>query len=345
MGGGGRGRGDARVRPQRVLSTHRTIFVRATEWRSETGMRIPAEEMSTLLRSLRTRDVCLLNMLGQHHYLTTDLLQSLFFPSLRYTRMRLRWLTESRRLLMRWRQLEPRNQGWRRRYSLFLLAERGAVVLARITRADVRSLVKRSWHAAEYGLQVGHDLDVNAFFVGLASRSRDLADQGLYHWVGQDSLRREYQDEGADLAPDGWGRYLTPDGEVLFHLEWDLGTESYRRLVAKAQTYVNYADVRPGGDLNHVLFVHHASRPAPGAGTPRGHLARAQRQGSTAEAARAAGHPQHRPSGQRQHRQARLVGAPPGSWGGRMTCLRWLTCAGVRLRPPASPARREIPRD
>src|SRR5437899_715044 len=218
-------------------------------------MRIPAEEMSTLLRSLRTRDVCLLNMLGQHHYLTTDLLQSLFFPSLRYTRMRLRWLTESRRLLMRWRQLEPRNQGWRRRYSLFLLAERGAVVLARITRADVRSLVKRSWHAAEYGLQVGHDLDVNAFFVGLASRSRDLADQGLYHWVGQDSLRREYQDEGADLAPDGWGRYLTPDGEVLFHLEWDLGTESYRRLVAKAQTYVNYADVRPGGDLNHVLFV------------------------------------------------------------------------------------------
>jgi hypothetical protein len=169
--------------------------------------------------------------------------------------MRLRWLTEARRLLVRWRQLEPRNRGWRRLHSLFLLSERGAVVLARVIKADVRPVVKRSWYAAEYGLHLEHDLDVNAFFVGLAAGSRALADQGLYHWVGQDSLRREYQEEGVDLAPDGWGRYLTPRGEVLFSVEWDLGTESFRRLVAKVGAYVNHALADPGADLNHVLFV------------------------------------------------------------------------------------------
>jgi hypothetical protein len=128
-------------------------------------------------------------------------------------------------------------------------------VLARATRADVRALVKRSWYASEYVLQLGHDLEVNAFFVGLAACSRELADQGLYHWVGQDSLRREYQNESVDLAPDGWGRYLTRRGEVLFSLEWDLGTESFKRLVAKASAYVNHAFAAPGADLSHVLFV------------------------------------------------------------------------------------------
>src|SRR5262249_46299643 len=123
-GGGGPAAASSRV----ILPTHRTIMVRESEWHSGTGMRIPRDEMAALLRRLRTRDVCLLLMLGQHHYLTTDLLQSLFFPSLRYTRMRLRWLTESRRLLVRYRQQEPRHQGWRRRFSLFLLSERGAVV-------------------------------------------------------------------------------------------------------------------------------------------------------------------------------------------------------------------------
>jgi hypothetical protein len=253
-GAGARG-GGAAASARLVLPTHRTIMVRESEWHSGTGMRIPRDEMTALLRRLRTRDVCLLLMLGQHHYLTTDLLQSLFFPSLRYTRMRLRWLTESRRLLVRYRQQEPRNQGWRRRFSLFLLSERGAVVLARATKADARPVVKRSWYAAEYVLQLGHDLEVNAFFTGLATRSRDLDDQGLYHWVGQDSLRREYQEEGVDLAPDGWGRYLTPHGEVLFNLEWDLGTESFKRLVAKVEAYADYAASRPGGDLNHILFV------------------------------------------------------------------------------------------
>jgi hypothetical protein len=254
-GGGAAGRQAPGHPPRLVLSAQRTIFVRESEWRSGTGLRLPSEETTALLRLLRARDVCILLTLAQHHYLTTDLLQVLFFPSMRSARMRLRWLTETRRLLMRWRQLEPRNRGWRRRPSLFLLAERGAVVLARCVKADVRALVKRSWYAAEYGLQLGHDLEVNAFFVALAAAGSSLPDQGLYHWVGQDSLRRGYQEEHAELAPDGWGRYLTPAGEVMFSLEWDLGTESFKRLIAKVRAYVTYFSTHSGGERNHILFV------------------------------------------------------------------------------------------
>jgi Replication-relaxation len=237
-----------------VLPTPRAIFVRESEWRSGTGLRLPAEEVRVLLRCLRQRDVCLLMMLAHHHYLTTDQVHALFFPSPRSAQARLRWLTD-RRLLMRWRQLEPRSHGWRRRHSLYLLAERGAVVLARRLKADARALVKRSWFAAEFALQLGHDLEVTAFVIGLAVASRDLPDQGLYHWVGQDSLRRGYQEDGVDLAPDAWGRYLTPAGEITFALEWDRGTEAPRRLAAKARAYTTYFMERPGGGANHVLFV------------------------------------------------------------------------------------------
>jgi hypothetical protein len=249
-GGGGGGRA-----PRLVLPGSRTIFVRESEWRSGTGLRLPAEEVRVLLRCLRSRDVSILTTLAQQHYLTTDHAACLYFPSTRSAQMRLRWLTEQRLLLMRWRQLEPRDQGWRRRPSLYLLAERGAVVLARCLDADPRPLVKRSWLACEYGLHLAHDLEVNAFFVALAAASQHLSDQGLYHWVGQDSLRRGYQEEGAELAPDGWGRYLTPASEVMFSLEWDLGTESPKRLVAKAGAYVSYFAEHPGGQLNHILFV------------------------------------------------------------------------------------------
>jgi hypothetical protein len=136
-----------------------------------------------------------------------------------------------------------------------MLAERGAAVLARCLKLDPRSLLKRSWYAAEHGLQLGHDLEVNAFFVELVVASQNLPDEGLYHWVGQDSLRRGYQEDGIDLAPDGWGRYLTPSREVLFHLEWDRGTESPKRLATKAAAYLNHYPARSAGPPQHVFFA------------------------------------------------------------------------------------------
>lgn len=41
-------------------------------------------------------------------------------------------------------------------------------------------------------------------------------------------------------APDGWGRYLTADGEIWFCLEWERGTASGRRQWDKVESYCRY---------------------------------------------------------------------------------------------------------
>jgi hypothetical protein len=111
-------------------------------------------------------------------------------------------------------------------------------------------------------LNVTHDLEANGFFVDLSVASRDLPDHGLYHWVGEAAMRIAFRSgkrrsrlgEGAP-ASDGWGRFLTPSGEVLFELEWDRGTESLQRLEQKIRSYIGYFKNRRNAEFHHVLFV------------------------------------------------------------------------------------------
>jgi hypothetical protein len=243
----------------------RTVFVREAEWK--TGSRMPAAELASWLLRRRVRELVLLTMLSEHRYLTTEQLRALFFPSLRSAQLHLRRLAQELRLVMRWPQLEPvvanpgpapSFWGWRRCSSLFLLTERGAAVVAAYRKLEPQSVVRRSWYAAEYCYHLEHDLETNGFWVSLAASARELPDQGLYHWVGDDSMRRNYQERGVDLAPDGWGRYLTAAGEVLFSLEWDRGTEAPQRLSRKAQAYL----AQPEGAGNVLVVVPGATREA-----------------------------------------------------------------------------------
>ena len=56
-------------------------------------------------------------------------------------------------------------------------------------------------------------------------------------------------------ASDGWGRYVTPSGDIYFDLEWDRGTESLRRLEQKIRSYIAYFKDRRDAELHQVLFV------------------------------------------------------------------------------------------
>jgi hypothetical protein len=85
--------------------------------------------------------------------------------------------------------------------------------------------------------------------------ARDLPEQGLYHWLGEGTMRRNYNLEEDWLAPDGWGSYLTSDREIPFNLEWDRGTTYAKALQDKVDLY---AEVCKTGE--HALFV------LPGAG-------------------------------------------------------------------------------
>jgi hypothetical protein len=133
-------------------------------------------------------------------------------------------------------------------------------VLASLREEDAGPTIRRSWHAKEFTLHLEHDLGVAGFFAGLALTSRDLPNQGLYAWLGDDEIRRTYAQLGGRAAPDGWGRYLAADREITFHLEWDTGTETPQRLTEKVRGYADYHLDREADEFNHVLWV--ASREA-----------------------------------------------------------------------------------
>ena len=241
----------------------RTIFIRGGEWR--TGGGLPPAQLSAWLRRRRARELCILAMLSEHRYLTTDQLRELFFPGRteRAAQKHLRWMAAEMGLVARWQQVEPviggltptpRIGGWRWRPSVYLLTERGATVLAHSRGVEAGPLTRRAFFAAEHVYRLEHDLETNAFWVDLAAASRELADQGLYHWVGDDAMHRTFQEQGADLAPDGWGRYLTASTEVLFLLEWDRGTEAAQRISRKARGYLDHYAGR-SSEHNHLVLV------------------------------------------------------------------------------------------
>jgi hypothetical protein len=228
-----------------------TIFVREDDWR--TG-RMTSEELSAWLSRRRIREQVLLTMLSEHRYLTTDHIHALFFVgrTRRAVQLSLRAMRAGSGpgvhlgLVARWAQMEPviardqatpRITGWRRRTSLWLLTDRGAAAVAVYRDLEPGAVIRRAMFAAEYMSDLEHALDTNSFFVDLAEAARERSDEGLYNWVGDDAMRRNYRELGMDVAPDGWGRYLTPSKEVLFAIEWDRGTEGAQRWTRKVQTY------------------------------------------------------------------------------------------------------------
>jgi hypothetical protein len=238
----------------------RTIFVRPQDWEHDAGTAPSAEAGSgrrtpdgglggALLRDWRrARDMAALACLGQHHYLTTAHVEALLFGHLRGAQRQMRKLEEWG-LVTRWHQMEPREiGGWCKHPDVFLLTARGAAVLARYLRVEPRPVIRRAFSAFHYAYHLDHALGVNSFFASLIVASRPVPDQGLYHWLGDDGVRRAFTEQDPELAPDGFGRYLTESAEIGFHLEWDAGTEPPQRLRAKARAAL--AAVR-----GHVLWV------------------------------------------------------------------------------------------
>src|SRR5579859_4859367 len=199
------------------------------------------------------RDVAILMALDSYRYLDRNQIQTLFFTGPRSCQYRLRWLVDHG-LVHTWRVVM--RPGRICRASVFILSRRGAAALAEWIDDESLAYVRRAEHALERRFHLVHQLGANQFFVDLAAATRGLSDFGLYHWVGEHGVANAYAegDERGPL-PDGWGRLLKPDGELLIHLEWDRGTEQPRRLRAKLVAYAGYFNDRPGAGANQVLFV------------------------------------------------------------------------------------------
>lgn len=82
--------------------------------------------------------------------------------------------------------------------------------------------------------------------------------KGLYTWYGE--TRAGAGVGGGPLRPDGYGRYLLPDGELTFYLELDRGTESLKRVAAKLAAYQRALAADAELRYANVLLVCHSKR-------------------------------------------------------------------------------------
>lgn len=210
-----------------------------------------AQARSSSDLDLNSRERAILLALDQYRYLDRAQIEQLYFDGSRHAQIKLRELL-LRQLVHRWDAQQLRSPT--PEPSVYLLTARGAACLSRAMNVDPRPATARARHAQTRAFHVRHDIEANGFFARLAAASSSLPDEGVYHWVGETSCRRARGDGGSPSS-DGWGRYLLPDRELFFDLEWDRGTEHEGRLRQKASTYIAYFRGRRDARRHHALFV------------------------------------------------------------------------------------------
>jgi hypothetical protein len=92
-------------------------------------------------------------------------------------------------------------------------------------------------HGYRTSQMLAHRLGVNAFFCALAEASRAHQGHCLVTWRPEHWVRTK----AAKVKPDGFGRYLHPDGACEFYLEYDRGTEAFGALARKLEGYLRLA--------------------------------------------------------------------------------------------------------
>lgn len=210
------------------------------------AIRVTAGVVAGELSRITPRDRLLLDLLDQHHVLTTDQLAGLTFGTVGRARHRLNTLHE-RGVLDRFRHYQrPGSQSWR-----WTLGPVGAALLAAAHGQPLPrpSAVRETTARLAASPTLNHLLAVNAFFVALTRTARDHNnvrnnDSDSHHDNGTRLERwwnetRSREACGNLARPDGHGLWRTGRRVVPFWLEMDLGTEPLARLAAKLTAYAH----------------------------------------------------------------------------------------------------------
>ncbi|SRR6266511_3629786 len=200
-----------------------------------TGARLPNRP---LLPALTERDRALLAQLAEHEPLTTSELRLLFFSGPRTCRVRLARLEQQGLLLRVYPAKDRRGSA----EALWFLSPQGRTLLA----APTRRVPSLSLPDLE------HRRAVARFFCSLVERSLRREREGLWCWYGE---ARAQQGAGGKLRPDGYGRYLLPDGELSFYLELDRGSEPGKRVGEKLAGYTAALASDEDRERGNVLLV------------------------------------------------------------------------------------------
>lgn len=200
--------------------------------------------MTPRLPAVTVRDRELLDRLCQHEPLSTSELALIFFSGLRTCRRRLLRLHEQDLLV---RVYPARSHRGGNTEALWFLSPHARKMIDAATRRPPSLSIP----------DLEHRREVARFFTGLIERSLDRRDEGLYSWLGEQQAQHG---TGPSVRPDGYGRYLLPDGEIAFYLEIDRGTEPTRRVKAKLDSYHQALAADPHRDRGNILLVCEARR-------------------------------------------------------------------------------------
>lgn len=187
---------------------------------------------------LTTRDHALATQLAEHEPLTTSELGLLFFNGARACNVRLA-LLEQRGLLLR---VYPTAGRRGMSEALWFLTSQARALLA----APSRRIPSLSLPDLE------HRRSVARFFCALVARGLRRSGEGLWCWYGE---TRAQHGAGGKVRPDGYGRYLLPDGELSFYLELDRGTEPGKRVGEKLTSYTAALASDPHRSLANIILV------------------------------------------------------------------------------------------
>jgi len=188
---------------------------------------------------LTERDRALLAQLGEHEPLATGQLCLLFFTGISRCRRRLAQL-EAHELLLRVFPARSCRGGGSE--ALWFLAPEGRRLLELPGRRPPGLSLP----------DLEHRRAVASYMLSLVKHSITRDREGLYVWLGEQSAARALA--GA-CRPDGYGRYLHPQGEISFYLELDRGTETAHRLKEKLAAYSRALARASGAEYGNVILL------------------------------------------------------------------------------------------
>src|SRR6266542_2372449 len=191
-------------------------------------------ERNIRMVSLDERDHALLLNLLEHKVLTTHQIKSLFFRSFRRCQ---HWMKELKDLGLVSSFSVGRGFGEGRPPACWFLTKEGLAAIAEAKDIRASDLPWVPDHGYRTSQMLAHRLGVNAFFCALAEASRAHQGHCLVTWRPEHWVRTK----AAKVKPDGFGRYLHPDGACEFYLEYDRGTEAFGALARKLEGYLQLA--------------------------------------------------------------------------------------------------------
>jgi hypothetical protein len=183
---------------------------------------------------LDERDHALLLALLEHKVLTTHQIKNLHSRSFRRCQHRMKELKD---LGFVSSFSVGRGFGEGRPPACWFLTKAGLAEIAEARDVRVSDLAWVPDHGYRTSQMLAHRLGVNAFFCALAEASRANEGHCLVTWRSEHWVRTR----AAEVKPDGFGRYLHPEGACEFYLEYDRGTEAFGALSRKLEGYLRLA--------------------------------------------------------------------------------------------------------